>query len=72
MPVPLPDPADNDLLPPGREETAATARGIASAVSPPQGLTNLQCILLESVIEALTGHAIPLLGFEPLNAKGAG
>jgi hypothetical protein len=67
MPVPLPDPTHGDLVPPGWEETASTARGIASAVSPPQGLTNLQRILLESVLRAMTGHAVPLEGFEPLD-----
>ena len=53
-------------MPPGWDETAATARGIASAVSPPDGLTELQRILLESVFKAMTGHAVPLGGFEPL------
>ena len=66
MPVPLPLPTETDLVPPVWEETAATARGIATAVSPPGGLTGLQRILLESVLKAMTGHAIPLAGFEPL------
>ena len=66
MPVPLPLPTETDLVPPVWEETAATARGIATAVSPPGGLTGLQRILLESVLKAMTGHAIPLDGFEPL------
>jgi hypothetical protein len=70
VPVPLPDPIDTDLVPPGWEETAATARGIASAVSPRDGLTDLQRILLESVLKAMTGHAVPLDGFERLDAEG--
>jgi hypothetical protein len=35
-------------------------------VSPPDGLTTLQRILLESVFKAMTSHAVPLVGFEPL------
>jgi len=65
VPVPLPDPADTDLVPPDRDEVAATARGVASAVSTPQGLTNLQRILLEAVFEAMTGHAVHLEDVEP-------
>ena len=68
VPSPLPNPSETDLVPPGWEETAATARGIASAVSPPDGLTDLQRILLESVFSAMTGHGVPLSGFEPLGA----
>jgi len=66
--IPLPDPAETDLVPPGWEETAATARGVASAVSPPDGLTNVQRILLESVFTAMTGHGVPLIDFEPFAA----
>ncbi len=72
VPVPLPDPAATDLVPPGWEETAATGRGIATAVSPPDGLTSLQRILLESVLQAMTGHAVPLDGLEPLTAAELG
>jgi len=68
VPTPLPDPTETDLVPPGWDETAATARGIASAVSPQDGLTSLQRILLESVFTAMTGHSVPLNGFEPLAA----
>ncbi len=35
-------------------------------MSPPDGLTNLQRILLESVFTAMTGHDVPLNDFEPL------
>ncbi len=55
-------------MPPAWEETAATARGIATAVSPRDGLTSLQRILLESVLRAMTGHVVLLDGFEPLDA----
>jgi len=68
VPIPLPSPTETDLVPPGWEETAATARGIASAVSPADGLTSLQRILLESVFRAMTGHGVPLNDFEPLAA----
>ena len=68
MPVPLPRPPETDLAPPDWEETAATGRGIASAVAPPDGLTGLQRILLESVFKAMTGYTVDLDGFEPLDA----
>lgn len=68
VPVPLPLPTETDLVPPAWEETAATARGIATAVSPRDGLTSLQRILLESVLRAMTGHVVLLDGFEPLDA----
>ena len=68
MAIPLPQPTEADLVPPGWVETAATARGVASAVSPPDGLTSLQRILLESVFTAMTGHSVPLNDFEPLAA----
>ena len=68
VPVPLPDPTATDLVPPGWEEASATARGVATAVSPPDGLTALQRILLESVFKAMTGHSVTLVGFEPLDA----
>jgi hypothetical protein len=69
VPVPPPKTTETDLVPPGLEETASTARGIASAVSPPDGLTSLQRILLESIFRAMTGHAVPLDGFEPLSPE---
>jgi hypothetical protein len=69
VPTPLPTEIETDLVPPGWEDTLVTARGIASAVSPPDGLTNLQRILLESVIEAMTGHPVLLRSFEPLAAE---
>ena len=70
VPVPLPRPPETDLAPPDWEETAATGRGIASAVAPPDGLTGLQRILLESVFKAMTGHAVDLDGFERLTTVG--
>jgi hypothetical protein len=70
MPVPLPHPSETDLVPPSSAEVEATARGVATAVSPPNGLTRLQCILLESVFKAMTGHAIALGDAQPLNAVG--
>jgi len=72
VPTPLPDPAATDLVPPGREEAAATARAVASAVSPPDGLTGLQRVLLESVFGAMTGHAVTLGDVGPWAADELG
>ncbi len=69
-PVAIPPPSGVDLVPPRIEEVDATARGVASAVSPAEGLTDLQRILLESVFRAMTGHTVSLESFEPLNAEG--
>jgi hypothetical protein len=65
MPVPLPDSLTTDLVPPGREESVATARCVASVVAPREGLTALQRILLESVFTAMTGHLVALDDVEP-------
>jgi hypothetical protein len=68
MPVPLPDPTDVLLEPPTWAESSETARGIASAVSSPDGLTDLQRILLEALFKAMTGNAVDLQNFEPMTA----
>jgi hypothetical protein len=72
MPVPLPD-ADHVLLvPPSAVEVGLTARGVATAVAPPAGLTELQRVLLESLFVAMTGHPVHLAEFEPMTAAQLG
>ena len=68
MPVPLPSDAEVLLEPPSAEETAGTARGIATAVGPGGRLTDLQRALLEALFASMTGHAVDLGDFEPMNA----
>ena len=72
MPTPLPTPSETLLEPPSAAETAETARGVASAVSPPDGLTNLQRLLLEALFKAMTGHAVQLGDFTPMTAAELG
>jgi hypothetical protein len=68
VPVPLPSEETVNLLPPDAAEVAVTARGVASAVAPATGLTELQRTLLEALFAAMTGHPVDLAGFEPMTA----
>jgi hypothetical protein len=53
--------ADHD-----REEVVLVARGIATAVAPETGLTDVQAQLLEAIASALTGHSVDYRSLEPL------
>lgn len=68
MPTPLPDPSDTNLEPPDATEVAWLARGVVSAITPPDGLTELQGVLVEAMFEALTGHSVDLAD-PPLGAQ---
>ena len=72
MPVPLPQVDQVLLVPPSAEEVALTARGVASAVAPASGLTDLQRVLLEALFPAMTGHRVHLAEFEPMTASELG
>jgi hypothetical protein len=59
------------LAQPDHEHVVKVARGIATAVAPPTGLTDVQAALLGAVASALTGaevdyHSLPPLGAEEL------
>ncbi len=56
MSTPLPDPADTDLERPSPAEVEFLARGVASAVAPHGGLTELQRLLIPAAFESMTGH----------------
>lgn len=60
MPTPLPDHDAANLQPPDADEARLLARGVVSAISPPDGLTELQGVLVEAMFEALTGHAVDI------------
>ena len=66
MPVPLPTPADADLRPPGPDEVGVLCRGFVSAASPPAGLSEVQRLLIEATVPAMTGHPATLHG-EPIS-----
>jgi hypothetical protein len=48
------------------EEVTLIARGIATAVAPEAGLTDVQAELLGSIAAALTGHVVDYRALEPL------
>ena len=49
-----------------REEVTLVARGIATAVAPETGLTEVQAALLEAIASALTGVSVDYRALEPL------
>jgi len=71
--VPLPLPADDDVLlePPGAEETTAEVRAMAAAVASGGTLTPLQRAVLEAVTKSMTGHAVDLGELPPFDAAAA-
>jgi hypothetical protein len=54
--------------PPTIEEVHLVARGIATAVAPPGGLTDSQADLLQAITLALTDELVDYSGLEPLDA----
>lgn len=68
-PVPLPTHDEVLLEPPSAEESTETARGVASAVAPPGGLTELQAILLTALFDAMTGTKVDVGSFTPMTAR---
>jgi len=58
-PAPVPDEHD-------RADVTLVARGLATAVAPEHGLTNVQAGLLEAIASALTGVSVDYRALEPL------
>src|SRR4051812_18293590 len=54
--------------PPSPEEVHLVSRGIASAVAPPQGITDSQAGLLQAITLALTGALVDYRDLEPVGA----
>jgi hypothetical protein len=52
-----------------RDEVVKVARGIATAVAPEEGLTDVQAALLGAIAEALTGVTVDYHDLEPLAAE---
>jgi hypothetical protein len=61
MPVPLPTDAEVLLVPPDAAEARIIAGGVAAAVGPDGQLTSLQRLLIESLIESMTGFVVPAM-----------
>jgi len=55
-----------------RDEVVLVARGIATAVAPEEGLTDVQAALLGAIAEALTGVSVDYHDLEPLSAADLG
>src|SRR5262249_14823615 len=59
MPVPLPSAADTRLGAPDAEEARIIAGGVAGAVQVGGELTGLQRMLIEALLESMTGFVVP-------------
>jgi len=68
MPVLLPTDDTVDLEPPGPDEVLHVARGVLTAVAPPEGLTRLQTLCFRSLSDAMTGHSLDLAQVTPITA----
>jgi hypothetical protein len=68
VPVPSPGPGQELLTPPSEEESRETARGVATAVAAPGGLTELQIILIEALFKAMTGATVDVRNAPPMSA----
>jgi hypothetical protein len=60
MPVPMPAADEVLLQPPDAAETRIIAGGVAGAIAPAGGLTSLQRVLVEALIESMTGFVVPV------------
>ncbi len=59
MPVPLPAPDVAKLTPPDAAEVRLIAGAVAAAVAPGGQLTSLQRLLIEAMVESMTGFVVP-------------
>jgi hypothetical protein len=60
MPVPIPSDAEALQRPPDAAETRLIAGAVAGAIAPPGGLTSLQRVLVEALVESMTGFVVPV------------
>lgn len=66
MPVPFPTAETVDLEPPRQDEVLHVARGVVTAVAPPEGLTRLQALCLRALSDAMTDHTLDLDAVTPI------
>ncbi len=69
MPVPFPSASDVLLEPPDAAESRLIAGGVAAAIAPAGGLTDLQRVLVEALVESMTGFVVPVTRVPRLNAN---
>src|SRR5947207_9834319 len=60
MPVPFPSESDVRLGPPDAEEVRIMVGGVAAAVAPHGELTSLQRLLIDALLESMTGFVVPV------------
>ena len=60
MPVPFPPAGQAKVDPPDAAEARLIAGGVAAAVTPADGLTSLQRVMIEAVTESMTGFVVPV------------
>ena len=60
--------ATTEFTQPERDEVIAVARGIATAVAPPAGITHAQAAILRAVTSAVTGYDVDYRTLAPLEA----
>jgi hypothetical protein len=60
MPVPFPAEGDTRLTPPDAEEVHLIAGAVAGAVAPNRELTALQRLMIEALVESMTGFVVPI------------
>ena len=68
MPVPLPSDAEALLRPPDAAETRLIAGAVAGAIAPGGELTSLQRVLVEALIESMTGFVVPVARVQRIGA----
>jgi hypothetical protein len=66
MPVPLPDASTVNLVPPDASETEQMARAFATAAAGPDGITEVQRLVVNATMEAMTGFALDVAALPPL------
>lgn len=66
----FPSDADVNLEPPDAAEAALIARGLATATAGPEGLTEVQRVLIDELVAAMTGHRVSVADLPPLDAAG--
>ncbi|MFC1417460.1 hypothetical protein [Streptacidiphilus cavernicola] len=69
LPVPMPSADQVDLRPPDRAEAVLIVRGLKGAGAGPNGLTELQKLLIRAISRSMTGFEVDPDGVEPLGPE---
>jgi hypothetical protein len=69
MPVAIPEPGTEKLAPPDAAEARVIAGGVAGAVAVDGRLASLQRLLLEALMESMTGFVVPVVALPRLDPQ---